>query len=122
MRSKKLITFFVLPVTILGEGACAMNTGMERDVRCSVHGAERLPLDVGGVDGVCTEIQRAAAAAGVGPVKVRVTVHSSNELSAQITNRQGRTLPELRFAKSDQPLSRASVGRFARTIAELAGR
>lgn len=99
-----------------------MSTRPAQDVSCSVQRAELLPAEVGGAEAVCSEIRGAAAAAGVGPVKVLVTVHSANELSAAITNRHGRKLPELRFAKSDRPLSRASVGRFARTIAQAAGR
>ena len=85
--------------------------------RCSVQGAERLPAEAGGAEEMCAEIGRATAGMDV---NVLVTVHSSNDLSARIT-KQGRVLPELRYAKSDRPLSRASVGRFARSIAEAAG-
>lgn len=122
MGRKQLVGFVVLPFMLFGGVACAMNTDLANEVRCSLLGAQLLPLDVGGAQGVCAEIQRAAAAAGAGPVKVVVTVHSSSELTAEITNKHGHVLPELRFAKSDRPLSRASVRRFARTIAELAGR
>ena len=113
-----LAACFALPVTIFANSACAMNAPRAQDVRCVVERAERLPADVGGAAGICALIERAAA--GAGPVNVTVTVVSANELSAAITNRHGHMLPELRFAKSDRPLSRASVGRFARSIAQAA--
>lgn len=86
--------------------------------RCSVLGAERLPAQAGSAEEMCAEVARATAGMDV---NVLVTVVSANELSAKIT-KQGRVLPELRYAKSDRPLSRPSVGRFARSIAEAAGK
>jgi hypothetical protein len=110
-----------LPVAVFAGSACAMDTGATGGVRCSVQRAELLPAGVGGAATVCTEVRQALSRAGRDPAEVTITVLSSNQLSAIITNKQGRKLPELRFAKSDRPLSRASVGRFARSIAEAAG-
>lgn len=98
-----------------------MNSRAPLDGSCTVQRPALLPSDVGGADGVCSEIRAAVRAAGTGPVNVTVTVVSVNQLVASVTNRNGRKLPNLRFARFDKPLNRASVARFARTIAAAAG-
>lgn len=119
MCRKLLVACVALP--FFAGSACAMSMAANPAVRCSVQRADLLPPQVGGAAAVCSAVQEATAG-GTRPLSVVVTVRSANELVATVTNSAGRTLPELRFAKSDRPLSHASVKRFAQAIAAAARR
>jgi hypothetical protein len=95
-----------------------MTASPDNDSRCSVQRPELLPPETGGAAFLCDEIERATAASG--SVKVIVTVLSANQLKAAITDASGQRLPELQLNKSDRPLSRASLQRFAQSIAAAA--
>lgn len=85
-------------------------------VDCSVEQGERLPAETGGPDALCAAIREAAAPAGESPASVRVRVLSTHAVEAQVTLGD-RRLDPIQIARSDRPLGRASLERFARSIA-----
>lgn len=85
-------------------------------LRCTVERAERLPADIGGADGLCRAFDEAAAAARLRPAAVVVTVLSSAALTATVVDGEGRESPLHRLVRSDRPLSRAAIERFARSV------
>ncbi len=102
--------------------ACAMSNAEPQPAGCRVRGGERLPVETGGPDALCKAIAEAAEAQapGVG-YDIEVTVLPLSRLSASVTLRDGRKLPEQSFARMDKPLSSGAFKRFASAIAgELA--
>lgn len=85
---------------------------------CVVTGGAKLPAETG-VDAICNAVQSAigSKAAGAG-VKVEVVVTSASSLTAKILVR-GKSLPEEHMAVSDRQLTKGSIERFARRIAEV---
>lgn len=104
-----------LVLLALAASAAAAHSASD-GLRCTVDRAERLPADVGGAAGMCRLFEEAAAAAKARPAAVAVTVLSSAALAATVTASDGRELPEHRLVRSDRPLSRAAIERFARAV------
>ncbi|WP_310467736.1 hypothetical protein [Sphingomonas sp.] len=76
--------------------------------RCTVAGAEKLPAELGGADGVCRAIGRAAGAAA-GGAAVDLRVMSPHSLGATVTTGDGRKLAEQQVSTSDRQLHRGSL-------------
>lgn len=86
---------------------------------CSVAGAEKLPKDTGGADGICAALDRAAAAKAPGVrYSAQFRVPSPSVLIASLTV-NGRKLPEQRFGVMDRNLNPGSIERFAQSLATL---
>ena len=79
-------------------------------IHCSVSGADKLPADVGGVDGVCVAIDRGAgpllSKAGISAASaiVKVQVVSSSAAAATLTV-NGKTSAEHHVGSSDRSLN-----------------
>ena len=86
---------------------------------CFVENGELLPAESGGSDALCKAIAEATAEASPGmEYSVKITVLHQSRMSASITTRDGRRLPEQSFASMDRPLSSTSFVRFASAIAK----
>lgn len=84
---------------------------------CSVTGSERLPADAGGADTICAAITLAIAARTPSiRYTAEVKVLSASMLTARLTV-NGRALAEQKFAVMDRNLNKASIERFAQSIA-----
>lgn len=117
MRSRHLSLYCAL-LALAGESACAVNRPAGSNLSCAVQGGELLPTESGGADALCAEIE--AAIAGLpAPPSVTVRVLSPGLLAATVTV-GGRTLPEIKMARSDSPLDRTAFRRFAQAIAATA--
>jgi hypothetical protein len=116
MRSRHLPLGFAL-LALAGGSACAVNRPAASAPRCSVEGAERLPSASGGAEALCAEIE--AATAGLPATAISVRVVSASALAASVTV-DGRTLPEIKMARSDGTLDRRAFKRFAEAIAASA--
>ena len=116
MRTRLVALAFALAAASAGT-ACAMSPAAD-PARCRVIGAEKLPADSGGGDGLCTAIERAAAARAPGVAySVEVRVRSAYGLAATLTTGDGRKLPEQNLRISDRTLTRGSLQRFAEALA-----
>ena len=94
-----------------------MSVGSDPIRRCHVVGGEKLPAASGGSVAVCTEIERAVAAAAPGtPYTAEVRVVSKSRLAASLVVK-GRALPEQKFAIMDSDLNAGAIQRFARSLA-----
>jgi hypothetical protein len=86
--------------------------------QCRVIGAEKLSGQAVSAADVCGAITRAVGTrAGRPAFRVDVRVVSPSRLAATILLADGRRLPDLNMASMDRNLSKASVERFAKTIA-----
>ncbi|MFN2472515.1 MAG: hypothetical protein ABR588_01145 [Sphingomicrobium sp.] len=102
--------------------AGAMSSRAPSSPFCEVVGAAKLPPEVGGADGLCAAVRAAVGPhLSVGKAHVTVRVLSPSLLSATIRTANGTMLSEQKFAVSDARLTPASVGRFARSIADRLG-
>jgi hypothetical protein len=111
-----LVTFTL--ATFAGGSACAMTGSAVERPSCTVLGGDKLPVEVGGPAGICNAVSEALAKEANGiAVIVRVQVLSNSRLKADI-ERDGIALPAQNFAVSDRQLSKGSVERFARAIAQ----
>ena len=85
---------------------------------CIVSGGDKLPAETG-PDAICDAVRSAlsnqAARSGV---EVQVTVTSASSLTAKILV-AGKILPEEHMAVSDRKLTKGSIDRFAKRIAEV---
>ena len=85
--------------------------------RCEIADAAKLPRALGGAQAICSEIERAvAAAAPTARYSASVRVLSSSRLSAVLVV-NGRTLPDQNFAVMDRELNQDSIRRFADALA-----
>lgn len=97
--------------------AAPMSAGREAQHRCEVTNASRLPPASGGAETLCSEIERAiAAAAPTTHYSAKVAVLSATRLSALLIV-NGHAVPEQNFAVMDAELNRNSIRRFAESIA-----
>lgn len=96
-----------------------MNIPASGGVECSVERGELLPPVTGGAETLCSDIREAAAELGAPAAQVTVRVLSPYALAAVVTV-GGRTLPELKLARSDRELGRDSLRSFAQSIASAA--
>ncbi len=103
-------------LAMAGGSACAMNPPARADVECTVQAGELLPPESGGVEALCADMKEAMVELGAGPATVSVTVVSPYALAANVTV-AGQALPEIRLARSDRALDRASFPRLAQSIA-----
>jgi hypothetical protein len=95
---------------------------MKSPVRCSVVGGEKLPSSTGGAHVICSEFEKAmAAAAPKLSYTARIEVLSSSRLAATLVV-NGRELPKQNFAVMDRQLDRASIARFAAAVAAEAAK
>lgn len=86
--------------------------------RCAVEGADKLPSEVGGPEGICDAVRAAVNERAPGATfSVQVRVISPSSLAAVVTLADGRVLPEQKMAVSDRQLNRASIERFASAVA-----
>lgn len=119
MRSRHLSLGFAL-LALAGGSACAVNRPATSAPRCSVEGGERLPAESGGAKALCDEIE--AATAGLpAATAISVRVMSASALAASVTI-EGRTMPEIKMARSDGTLDRRAFKRFAGAIAASAAK
>lgn len=110
----KLATFTLL-LAAAATPACA--TSMSGDRHCRVVGGEKLLARSGGQAAICSEIERAvAAAAPKARYSAEVKVLSASRLAATLIV-DGRTLPEQNFAIMDSDINLASIKRFAQSLA-----
>ena len=97
--------------------ACAMSSPNSQSPTCRVLDGDKLPAGSGGPDALCAAIERAVSARAPGVAyTAEVRVLSSTRLAAALT-REGRKLPDQKFASMDRDLSGDSFERFAETIA-----
>ena len=102
--------------------ACAMTATSGASIRCAVAGAENLPAELGGEQGVCAAIAVAAAPAlgkaNIAPyaVSVAVTVKSESRISA-VPSVNGKALTEQNVATSDRALNANAIRMLADAIA-----
>jgi hypothetical protein len=95
-----------------------MTSGPATAVECSVSGLEKHLGGAGGAAAVCDAIQTAFAnAPSQGSVKIEIVVNSEWSLTARI-ERNGNRLPNQDLSVSDTKLSKGSIERFARAIAD----
>ena len=102
---------------VSASGACAMTAPSSDKARCVVIGGEKLPAETGGADALCDVIRSAVAKeAPNARVTIEVRVLTTASLATKL-NVEGKALPEQKFAVMDRQLNRASIERFARSIA-----
>lgn len=95
-----------------------MNKDQSAVAECTVAGGEKLPLETGGAAGICAAVKQALGAqAGERSVRVHIQVKSSSWLVARI-ERDEVALPDQSMAVADSKLTKGSVERFARAIAQ----
>lgn len=86
---------------------------------CTITGEQHLPTALGGSAAVCAIIERAITArAPTATYTAQLKVHPRSRLSAVLVV-NGHPLPEQNFAVMDRELSKATVQRFADTLAGL---
>lgn len=84
---------------------------------CEIANPAKLPAAVGGASFICSEIERAvAAAAPTVRYSASVSVISSSRLSTVLVV-NGRTLPDQNFAVMDRELNPESIRHFAEALA-----
>jgi hypothetical protein len=93
--------------------ACAMSGSAVGTAGCRVIGAGHLPPDSGGADALCETVRQSIAAAGT----VEIRVRSPHLMEATVTLADGRRLPAVKTARSDQPLNRRSFQMLADALA-----
>ena len=87
---------------------------------CIVTGGDKLPAETG-PDAICDAVRSAISSSSArSGFKVEVVVTSASSLTARILV-GGRTLPEEHMAVSDRALTKGSIDRFAKRIAEVVG-
>jgi hypothetical protein len=87
---------------------------------CIVTGGDKLPPETG-PEAICDAVRGAIASRPAGPgFKVEVVVTSASSLTARILV-GGKSLPEEHMAVSDRALTKGSIDRFAKRIAEVVG-
>lgn len=95
-----------------------MSNDQSAVAECTVAGGEKLPPETGGAAGICAAVKEALGAqAGERSVRVQVQVKSNSWLVARI-ERDGVALPDQNMAVADSKLTKGSVERFARAIAQ----
>jgi hypothetical protein len=93
-------------------GAEAMNTP-----RCTVLGSEKLPVQTGGENAICGEVEQAITSLALNvSFSAEIKVLARTRLAATLVV-NGRTLPELKFAIVDRDLDSAAIRRFAQSLA-----
>jgi hypothetical protein len=103
--------------------ACGMTTVPRPAPRCHVVVPAKLPADSGGEATLCAALDRAVAAQSL-KTRFTVAVHVGERsmLSADVTLADGRTLPTLRMAQMDRPISKGALERFGAAIADHVAR
>jgi hypothetical protein len=97
--------------------ACAMNSKSGAS-DCIVSGGDKLPAETG-PEAICDAVRGAILNSSAGPgFKVEVVVTSASSLTARILV-GGKTLPDEHMAVSDRGLTKGSIDRFAKRIAEV---
>ena len=87
--------------------------------RCTVAGADKLPVASGGSAALCRAIARAAAARRIrAPFTVQVRVGKRSTLMADVTLARGKRLATLHHAEMDRTIGRSTIERFARALAD----
>ena len=108
----------LVSVASAGGSACAMSMDQSAATECTVIGGEKLPQETGGAAGICAAVKEALKAQPGGrSVRVQIQVKSNSWLVARI-ERDGTALPEQNMAIADSKLTKGSVERFARAIAQ----
>lgn len=103
-----------------------MTSTSAQGISCSVEGEDKLPPGIGGEQGVCGAIARAALPAlqrsGIAPASVAVTVKVTSESTiTAVASVNGRALAEQKLGISDRPLNARAVEMLATAVAgELA--
>ncbi len=93
-----------------------MNGAVHESGECRVIGEERLPQASGGADALCTAITQARGS-GFKQVIVEVRILSPHLMAATQRLADGTLLPEVRMARSDQPLGSRSFQMLADALA-----
>ena len=85
---------------------------------CDVVNADKLSAEFADPDAICAAIRQAAAERGLPTdFSVRVEVQSLYLVSAAVTLADGRTIPAVKTASSDRPLSERSFRMLGEAIA-----
>lgn len=107
-------TAFLLFSTAASQTAAMTDAGHGR---CTIVGADKLPAEAGGADALCSAVRRAIAAkAPNADFTAELKVMTPSMVTAALVV-NGRDLPEQKFAVMDRKLNRASLERFAQSIA-----
>lgn len=116
-RIAALVAIGGMAIAPTGAGARIVS-GKATNGYCRVVAGEKLLAASGGASALCTEVERAiAAAAPKARYRVEVKVLPRSRLSAALVV-NGRTLPEQKFAVMDRELGQGSIQRFARGLAD----
>lgn len=118
MGSRIIAIAFALALGSAGGSACAMESTTKSTGGCEVSGAELLPAETGGADALCQAIAAARGPAAAAPAAVHIRVLSDHMIAATQTLADGRSLPEVKTARSDRPLGRRSFEMLAQALAE----
>lgn len=95
-----------------------MGTTSGPAIRCTVEGAEKLPRELGGSDGVCATITRALAAKGIDAESASVTVEvKSDSIMSATATIAGRAFPAQTVGVSDRSLNPRAVEMLAAAVA-----
>jgi hypothetical protein len=98
--------------------ACAMSAPMSQSSHCRVVDSDKLSAGSGGASALCAAIERAVSERAPGVAfTAEVRVLSSSRLAATLT-RDGKKLPEQKFASMDRELTSSSFERFAQAVAD----
>ena len=99
-----------------------MSSAEVQSPHCQVADAGKLPAESGGAAALCAAIERAVSEKAPGvQYRAEIQVISASRLSATLI-RDGRKLPEQKFASMDRDLTSSSFERFAAALADqLAG-
>lgn len=123
-----IASLVILVATAAASSAGKTMTAVDqpRPANCRVVNGQTLPLASGGSTAICAAIERAIASqAPAAHYSVEITVLSPSRLAATLVV-NGRSLPEQKFAVMDSELSRATIERFAQSlalaVAEASGR
>ena len=117
MGSRTIAIAFALALGSAGGSACAMDRPTTQAAGCQVSGAELLPAETGGAAALCSAIAAARGDGAAAPASVHVRVISEHMLAATQTLADGRSLPEVKTARSDRPLGRRSFDMLAEALA-----
>lgn len=118
MRAAAIALIVASSFALGGGSACAMSKDQSAVPECIVTGGEKLPAATGGAAGICAAVNEALNTLPAGQsVRVQIQVKSHSWLVARI-ERDGALLPEQNMAVADSKLTKGSVERFARAIAQ----
>lgn len=98
-----------------------MKPAETNQIRCTVIGAEKLPAEVGGSEGVCRSMLEAVSAvsgkAAASELSITVQIINAYTAAATVTMADGRKLAEQRVGISDRELNQRALAMLAQAVA-----